>query len=78
MSDSITDEIRDMRHQLAAEFGNDLDLILADIRRRESTDGRVYVTLPARITAFKADEQSDPATLPVSRFMNGSSSPAAG
>ncbi len=78
MSDSITDEIRDMRHRLAAKFGNDLDLILADIRRRESSDGRVYVTLPARITAFKVDEQSNPATLPVSRFSNGLSSPTAG
>ncbi len=55
--DSITDEIRGIRHHLAAQFGNDLDLILADIRRREASDSRTYVSLSPRVVSRKADEQ---------------------
>ncbi len=58
-TDSITDEIRGIRRDLAALFGNDLDLILADIRRRESSDSRTYVTLLPRVIAREADEQND-------------------
>ncbi len=58
-SDSITEEIRGNRRTLAAQFGNDLDLILADIRSRETTDGRKYISLPARSTTCKPDEPSD-------------------
>lgn len=58
VSDSITDEIRGIRRDLAAQFGNDLDLILADIRKREASDGRTYVSLPPRIVLRKRDEQS--------------------
>ena len=47
-TDSITDEIRRIRHDLAAQFGDDLDSILADIRRREAIDGRTYVSLSPR------------------------------
>jgi hypothetical protein len=57
-SDAITDEIRSIRRDLAAQFGNDLDLILADIRKREASDGRTYVSLPPRITSRKPDEPS--------------------
>ena len=56
--DSITDEIRHIRHDLSAQFGNDLELILADIRRREASDGRTYVSLPPRVTSRQPDEQS--------------------
>ncbi len=56
-SDSITDEIRGIRRELAAKFGNDLDLILADIRRREASDGRTYISLSPRVVARKTDEQ---------------------
>lgn len=59
-SDSISDQIREIRHDLAAQFGNDLDLILADIRRREASDGRVYVSLPPRVYSPNADAQNDP------------------
>ena len=59
ISDSITDEIRGIRHALAAQFGNDLDLILADIRRREASDGRTYVSLSPRVASQKPDEQND-------------------
>ncbi len=44
---------------LAAQFGNDLDLILADIRRREASDGRTYVSLSPRVASRKPDEQTD-------------------
>lgn len=56
-TDSITDEIRSIRRDLAAQFGNDLDLILADIRKREASDGRTYVSLSPRVAPQKADEQ---------------------
>jgi hypothetical protein len=58
-SDSINDEIRGIRHDLAAPFGNDLDLILADIRKREVSDGRTYVSLSPRAASRRPDEQSD-------------------
>jgi hypothetical protein len=58
-SDSINVEIRGVRRDLAAQFGNDLDLILADIRKREASDGRTYVSLSPRVTARKQDEQTD-------------------
>lgn len=47
-SDPITEEIRIIRHNLAAQFGNDISRIFADVRQREASDGRTYVTLPKR------------------------------
>ena len=58
-TDSITDDIRRIRHGLAAQFGNDLDAILADIRKREALDGRTYVSLSPRRMSPKPDEPSD-------------------
>jgi hypothetical protein len=46
--DSINEEIRAIRRELAAKFDNDLSAIMADIRRREAADGRTYVSLPRR------------------------------
>lgn len=57
--DSITDDIRKIRHDLAAPFGDDLDLILADIRRREAIDGRTYVSLPPRRMPQKSNTPGD-------------------
>lgn len=57
-SDSINDEIRGIRRDLAAQFGNDLDLILADIRRREASDSRTYVSLSPRVYSQETDEQT--------------------
>jgi len=59
VSDSITDEIRGILRDLAAQFGNDLDLILADIRKRESLDGRRYVSLSPRKASRQPDEPAD-------------------
>jgi len=59
VSDSITDEIRSIRRDLAAQFGNDLDQILDDIRKRESLDGRRYVSLSPRKASRQPDEPAD-------------------
>lgn len=56
MSDSITDEFRGIRRDLAAQFGNKLDLIPADIKMREGSDGRSYVSLRPRVVSRQPDE----------------------
>jgi hypothetical protein len=58
VSDSITDEIRGIRRELAAQFSNNLDLILADIRRREASDGRTYVSLSPRVASRNPDDDA--------------------
>jgi hypothetical protein len=58
--DPITEEIRALRHDLAAQFGNDISRILANIREREASDGRTYVTLPRRLPRTQLAEQTDP------------------
>ena len=75
ISDSITDEIRGIRHALAAQFGNDLDLILADIRRREASDGRTYVSLSPRVASRKPDEQTDARETSAQSDLNPTSTP---
>ncbi len=44
-----TDEIREIRHKLAARFDNDIDLIFEDIMRQQRESGRTYITLPRRV-----------------------------
>ena len=48
VDDSITEEIRATRRRLAAQFDNDVSRIFADLRDREASDGRVYVSFPPR------------------------------
>jgi hypothetical protein len=43
-----TEDIRAARHRLAAKFDNDLDRIVADLRRQESESNAEFVTLPGR------------------------------
>ncbi len=69
--DPITDEIRSIRHQLAVQFENDLSRILADVRRREASDGRTYVTLPSRPVPATIAGQSDAAE-PIAAKTNSS------
>lgn len=45
---SPTAEIREVRHLLAARFGNDVDRIYEDLRRKQQESGRTYVRLPKR------------------------------
>lgn len=64
--DSINDEIRAIRRELAARCGNDLAMIFADARARQATDGRNYVRLPPRRLskeeARDVDDSADPKT----------------
>jgi RNA binding exosome subunit len=43
-----TEEIRAIRHMLAAQFDNDLDRIVADLQRQQQESGREYIRLPKR------------------------------
>ena len=45
---TITEEIRTIRRQLAAQCNNEVAKILDDVRQREAGDGHHYVTLPKR------------------------------
>ena len=45
---SPTDEIRAIRHELAARFDNDIDRIFADLLRQQRESGRKYIRLPKR------------------------------
>ncbi len=46
---SPTEDIRAARRMLAARFGNDLDRIVADLRRQESESDAEFVTLRSRV-----------------------------
>jgi hypothetical protein len=48
MIKSPTDEIRAIRHELAARFNNDIDRIFEDLQRQQRESGRNYVRLPKR------------------------------
>jgi hypothetical protein len=43
-----TEEIRAIRHQLAARFANDLDRIVADLQQQQARSGRKIISLPKR------------------------------
>jgi hypothetical protein len=45
---SPTEEIRAIRRELAARFGNDIHRIAEETRRRERESGRKYISLPLR------------------------------
>ena len=70
-TDSINQEILDIKHQLAGRFDNDLARIVADAQSRE----RDVIKLPAR--PWKS-EQGDAPEPPISPLLDGSSTPAAG
>ena len=46
--DTITEELRAIRHALAAKFDNDIKRIGEDLRRQQMESGRTYVRLPKR------------------------------
>jgi hypothetical protein len=48
MANQITAEIRAIRHGLAAKFENDLNRIVADLRRQQEGSARAYIDLPSR------------------------------
>lgn len=43
-----TEEIRAIRHELAARFDNNLHRIVADLQRQQRESGREYLVLPRR------------------------------
>jgi hypothetical protein len=48
LPDPIVEEIRKIRDQQAAEFGNDLHAICEDLRRKQAESGITVVTRPPR------------------------------
>jgi hypothetical protein len=46
---SPTDEIREIRHKLAAKFDNDLNRICEDLMRQQRESGRKYIRLSRRV-----------------------------
>lgn len=48
---SPTEEIRSIRHALAAKFENDLGRIIADLQKQQRESGKQYVRLPKRLPA---------------------------
>ncbi len=66
--DPITEEIRRIRHALAARYGNDLNLICEDLQRSEQESGREFISLPLRpartLAVTKSLGASGPAAAP--------------
>ena len=49
----IVAEVRRIRHEHAARFKYDLDLIVKDLKAQEQASGRSYINLPARRLAVQ-------------------------
>ena len=64
-----TEDIRAARHRLAAKFNNDLDRIVADLRRQEGESDAEFVTRPGR--SPNHDEQSVAPESPTTRVPDG-------
>ena len=60
--DFITEEIREIRHRLAARFDNDVHRIGEDLRRRQSTSSRRVVQLPKRSPRVTVTEKGSEMT----------------
>lgn len=52
--DPIVEEVREVRERHAAQFDFDLERIFADLKERERTSGRTYVTLPPKRLARRS------------------------
>ena len=48
INDPIVAEVRKIRNRHAARFNYDLDAIYRDLKDREKTSGRTYVSYPPR------------------------------
>ena len=74
-----TEDIRAARHRLAAQFDNDLDRIVADLRAQQRESGREYITLPPRRpTSTDTTNKTMHPSGEVGRVDDGESSVAAG
>jgi len=54
----ITEEIREIRHRLAAQCDDDVYRIGAELRRRQSVSGRRVVRLPKRTPTVATTNQA--------------------
>lgn len=59
-----TEEIRQIKRQLAAQFDNDLHRIAEETRRRQRESGRIVVTRPPRVfeAANKTNHRLQPSS----------------
>lgn len=57
--DEIVEEIHKIRQEYARSFNYDLDAIYEDIKRKEATSGRTYVT-PNPVPKSQEKESSTP------------------
>jgi len=58
MKDEIVEEVRRVRHEHAAKFGNDLAAIVADLREMTRKSGRKVVSLPPRPAAPRREKRA--------------------
>ena len=56
--DEIVEEVRRIRHEHAARFNNDLDAIVADLRKSQRESGHKVVSLPPRRPGARPSEES--------------------
>ena len=56
--DPIVEEARERREQYAASMNHDLDLIFADIRKRQANKAQKPVSLPARKSSSDSDSDA--------------------
>lgn len=56
----ITEDIRAIRHRLAAEFDNDIQRIGGELRRRQEASGRRLIRLPKRTPEMKMTNDAPP------------------
>lgn len=54
----ITEEIREIRHRLAAECDNDINRIGAELRHQQAESGRRIVRLPKRTPTATTTNQA--------------------
>ena len=72
MTNPITQQIRELRHRLAAKFDNDLDRIVDDLQRQQRESGR-YVVDRSKVATNHAMQRSGGGDV----SDNGGSAPAA-
>ena len=55
--DPIVKEVRKVREEHSSRFGHDLDRIYRELKRREETSGRRYVSHPPRPVELVAETE---------------------
>ena len=55
--DPIVKEVRKIREEHSSRFGHDLDRIYRELKRREETSGRRYVSHPPRPVELVAETE---------------------